>query len=261
MSQDDTSYHGRAKNQLDEHVEKASSHINKFRETHQTLWVFADVSIRFSHMIIECLMNQKLSFSEDCGLVFWDSVNRYLRNSFLHIIEKNLVVGIELLRISIELTKDISCICGNEKLLDILLNEDKEGNKYLDNFKFNTKSPQGEQLFNFYRFSLQFKIKAHQTEMDEIRKMNDNPHPDIEGSEESDFNLLHFVHYWFNACNTITSYLIESFLYRQEAEVREVFRIFYEFNALLNKNLNALTKVDLETIQMWLGEVDLPTIH
>jgi hypothetical protein len=261
MSQDDSSYSSCKKKQLDEHVEKSYSHIKKFRETHPNLWILADGSILFSDMIVACLIRQKLSISENFCLVFWESVNKYLRNSFLQIIQGDLVVGIALLRMSIELTRDINCISGDKKLLDILLHKDTEGNKYLDNFKFNTKSLMGERLFSFYRFCSQCRIEAHRTEIMESIKMEDNPHPDIAGLEETYFPVLNFVHFWFNACNTITSHLIESFSYRKEAEVIQIFRDFCEFSVILNKALKALTKMDSETAQMWFGELDLPTIH
>ena len=131
MSQDDSNIHGYEKNKLDEHVEMASSHIKKFRERHPDLWIFAYGSIDFSHMIAGSLICQKNSISEMFCFVFWESVNKYLRNSFLQIIQGNLDVGIALLRMSIELTRDINCISSDEKLLDILLNKDKERNNYV----------------------------------------------------------------------------------------------------------------------------------
>jgi hypothetical protein len=212
-------------------------------------------------MIIRNISPQKLSISEDYCLVFWESVNKYLRNSFLQIIQENLVVGIALLRMSIELTRDINCISRDEKLLYILKNKEKESNNYLDNFKFNTESPMGVRLFSLYRFSLRCEIEAHTTEIIESIKKEDNPRPDIASLEKTCFPVLNFVHFWFNTCNAIILHLIESFSYRKEEEVIRIFRCFSEFSVALNEILKDLTKMDSETALKWFGVIDLSTIH
>jgi hypothetical protein len=261
MSQDDSRNDGCEKNRLDEHVEKASSLIKKFRETDPDLWVLAGSCVTLSDMMVRVLIGKKLTISESFCTNFWRHVNKYLRNSFLQIIQGNLVVGIALLRMSIKLTRDINCICRDKKLLDVLKNKDKDRNNYLDNFKFNTKSSMGERLSCLYRFSLGCELYADRTEIIESIKMEDNPRPDIADLEETCFTILNYVHYWFNTCNAIISHLIESFSYRKEAEVIQMFKNFSGCSVALNEVFKALTKMDWETAQMWFGEVDSPTFH
>lgn len=246
------------KNKLDELVEKQIDVINKFRNTHPDIWQLAYESIDSSHIVPGCLLNQKLSSSETYCLLFWQNVNRYIIDSFLHIVQKNMDVGVALLRMATELARDISCIAGDSKMLEICLKKNQNSKNYRKMFKFNLNSPTGNLIFTLYKFSCKYGIHGHMTDLMFTEKTKDNTHPNLASIEVTHIAVLNMLHLWFKAYNAINLYLIESFFYRKEKEVKQAFRFFLQFSDQLDKVINELGKnlknMDSDKARLWFEE-------
>ena len=210
---------------LDEWLSFDEEAIQNFKISHPELWKFFGESINLARAIPFVIGKQDdLTEMEMYRLFLWQKILHYQVQSLFLILRHQLDAGYALLRLAAELSRDLSCIADDEKMLSIWLARENKRNEYKRHFKFSSESPDGKAVYNVYKFASKFGVHGHVTDAifsDVVGTIGKNN--SMLSFGVSEYGVIEAVHMWMLSFLPMHYLCAKTFISKYSTELPDIF--------------------------------------
>ncbi|MEY8215199.1 MAG: hypothetical protein RPR97_12060 [Colwellia sp.] len=135
--------------------------------------------------------------------------HKYYENSVIFMLQGNLNESYTLLRLAMELSRDILVLSKKPDLMELWKNREEEYGKYRKKFKFNHEHPANMCAHELYKLASSYGVHGHQTTLLNCKELKNEDNFDFTELSLTTERIVSNLETWFSAFFPIYGNLID----------------------------------------------------
>jgi len=155
-------------------IEKNTSKINAFASDYPDLMEAIDKNLLVGETYISFITQTDIYKIPFELALITKTQHTYFENAVIFMLQGNLDESYALLRLAMELSRDILVLSKKPELMDLWKNRENEYGKYRKKFKFNHEHPANMYAHQIYKLASRYGVHGHQTTLLNSSELKDD---------------------------------------------------------------------------------------